>query len=276
MKVYERILAALALVLAASAASAELIPIRAWIHDPVIDSVNVSPDGNRLVALTLSDVNDAADITIWDTRDLGKPPKRFKPEETKALFVTWLSNDQLFVRGRQKYDFKVGSKTTKWFRDIAYLVDAETGRFRTLFKAKEDDVVQVNLFDTLPLEPDKILVETINLEFAPRYLRGQPQEPEFAGTARSSVARPARAYFTNPKGEIMAPVGDSSDRWARRSNRVFISSPRDGRLGSRTTHCWPRIAKACSPQASTCRSAAPSTWSTTPAATRVRHPHSTT
>lgn len=149
-----------------SLAVAERIPMKAWIHDPVIDSVTVSPSGNRLVGLTLSDINEPADVTVWDTRDLSKPPKRFKPKETKALFVTWLGEDTLFVRGRQKYDFKTGGKTTRWFKDIAYLVDANSGRFRTLFKSKEDDVVQVNLFDTLPLEADKILVETVNLEFA--------------------------------------------------------------------------------------------------------------
>ncbi len=28
-------------------AAGELIPMSAWIHDPVIDSVDVSPDGKR-------------------------------------------------------------------------------------------------------------------------------------------------------------------------------------------------------------------------------------
>ena len=60
-------------------AIAEEIPMTAWIHDPVISSVIVSPDGNKLVALTLSDVNEAADITVWDTTDLAKPPQRFQP-----------------------------------------------------------------------------------------------------------------------------------------------------------------------------------------------------
>ena len=38
-------------------AAAEEIPLVAWVHDPLIASVGVSPDGNKLVALTLSDVN---------------------------------------------------------------------------------------------------------------------------------------------------------------------------------------------------------------------------
>ena len=142
MKLYERILLTIAALLAATAASAELIPIKAWVHDPVIDSVRVSPDGNRLVALTLSDINEPADVTVWDTRDLGKPPARFKPEETKALFVTWLSNDQLFVRGRQKYDYTVGAANDevvqghrlsrrREYRSLPDAVQGQGRRYRT-------------------------------------------------------------------------------------------------------------------------------------------------
>jgi len=49
----------------------------------VIASVNVSPDGNKLVALTLSDVNEAADITVWDVNNLAAEPTRFKPKKSK-------------------------------------------------------------------------------------------------------------------------------------------------------------------------------------------------
>jgi len=146
-------------------AMAEEIPLTAWIHDPVISSVNVSPDGNKLVGLTLTDVNEPAEITVWDTRDLAKEPMRFKPKDTKALFVTWLNNDRLFVIGRQKYDYQFGATTTKWFRDQAYIVDSEGDKFRQILQNK--DAVGINLFDTLPLQADKILVEVTNFEFAP-------------------------------------------------------------------------------------------------------------
>ena len=139
-------------------ASAEKIPMTAWIHDPVIASVDVSPNGDKIVALTLSNVNDPADITIWNTNDLSAEPLRFKPKRTKALSVDWLSDDRLFVIGRQKYDYRIGSRTIRWFKDYAYIVDSEGKRFRELFRNKENEVVGVSLFDTLPLQPDKILV----------------------------------------------------------------------------------------------------------------------
>ena len=180
-------------------AGAENIPLTAWIHDPVIASVNVSPDGNKLVALTLSNVNEAADITVWDVNNLSAEPKRFKPKKTKALSVTWLNNDRLFVRGRQKYDYKIGSRTTRWFRDYAYIVDDEGKRFRELLKSKKDQIAGVSLLDTLPLQPDKILVQTTNLEFASDIyevnLRNFNSKRIFRGATGES-------YFTDPKGVI--------------------------------------------------------------------------
>ena len=155
---YISVLIGTALALMPILANAEKIPMTAWIHDPLIASVNVSPDGNKLVALTLSNVNEAADITVWKTDNLSAEPMRFKPKKTKALFVNWLNNDSLFVIGRQKYDYIRGGRTIHWFRDYAYIVDEKGKRFRQLFKSKEDDIAGVSLFDTLPQQPNKILV----------------------------------------------------------------------------------------------------------------------
>ena len=142
----------------------QLIPMQAWIHDPVISSVSVSPDGNRLAALTLVDVNDAPKITVWDTRDLSKAPVTFAPKSTKAMQVGWLSNDRLFVVGRQKFDYRFGGTVTRWFRDRAYIVDAEGKRFREVLSNKES--IGVSLFDSLPNQENKILVSVTNTEFA--------------------------------------------------------------------------------------------------------------
>jgi len=144
--------------------AAEEIPLKAWVHDPLIASVSVSPDGNSLVALTLSDINAPADITIWDTRDLSKPPKRFAPPDVKGLSVGWINNELLYVFGRQKFDYKIGSRNRKWFLDKAYLVDTEGKRFKQILKNVES--VGTSIFNLLPDQPDKILVLVRNLEFA--------------------------------------------------------------------------------------------------------------
>ena len=156
--------AILSCVFMGSGVAAELIPMSAWIHDPVISSVNVSPDGNSLVALTLSNVNEAPDVTVWDTSKLSAEPKRSRPKDTKAYSVRWLNDDKLLVVGRQKYDYRIGGKVTRWFRDKSYIVDKDGGRFREILSNKES--VGTAIFDVLPRHKDKILVSVTNFEFA--------------------------------------------------------------------------------------------------------------
>ena len=145
-------------------ASAEEIPMIAWVHDPVISSVALSPNGEKLVALTLTDVNDPAEITVWNTADLSKPPKRFRPEDVKALSVGWLNDRQLYVFGRRKFDYRIDGRMRKWFQDKAYIVDSSGKRFREILKNVES--VGTSLFNVLPEQPDKVLVSVTNLEFA--------------------------------------------------------------------------------------------------------------
>ena len=142
----------------------EPIPISAWIHDPMIDSVVISPDGSRLVALTLSDVNEPPDVTVWRTEDLAAAPVRFRPPDVKARSVFWLNDDRLLVIGRQKFDIRAGGLPTKWFREKVYIYDGEGKGGTELFKTK--DALGVSLFNRLPHRKDKVLVQITNREFA--------------------------------------------------------------------------------------------------------------
>ena len=147
-------------------AGGEPIPMSAWIHDPVIASVDVSPDGRRLVALTLGNVNEVPDVTVWQTADLSASPKRFRPKDSKARAVFWLNDDRLAVIGRQKFDFRTGGRPTKWFREKIYIYSTRDD-FKgsvELFETKE--VVSVGLFNLLPHRKDTILLEIVNREFA--------------------------------------------------------------------------------------------------------------
>ena len=150
--------------LAGGSVGAESIPIGAWIHDPVIASVNVSPDGTRLAALTLGDVNAPPDVTVWRTADLSAQPVRFRPRDVKARAVFWLNDDRLMVIGRQKFDIRFGGRTTKSFREKIYIYDGKGEGRRELFKTK--DFFTLGLFNRMPRQPDKVLVQVINREFS--------------------------------------------------------------------------------------------------------------
>lgn len=173
MKMIKRFLAFVATGLVVTAvlspAHAAKIPMNAWIHDPVIDQVQLNFSGTRMAAITLSDVNEAPDVTVWDVNDLSKPPKRFRPDNSKVIGIVWLNDDTLFVVGRQKFDYRIGAKPTFWFRDIAYVVDAEGKRFRELM-GHRDDVQSANLASLLTNQPDKVLITITTLDRTQEFL----------------------------------------------------------------------------------------------------------
>ncbi len=180
-------------------ALAEQIPIQAWIHDPVISSVRVSPDGNHIAAITLSDVNSPPDVTIWDTSDLSKPPERFAPGDSKAVSVAWLNNETLFVNGMQKFD-RTGAGAVKAIRTRAYLADAKAQRFRSLFSGSNaDEIFQVSLFDRLPQKPNKILVSALNFEFANDIYEVDLKTRRSVRVFRGATGE---SFFADPYGNI--------------------------------------------------------------------------
>ena len=142
---------------------AEIIPMNAWIHDPVISSVDVSPDGNQLVALTLSDVNAPPQVTVWQTEDLSIPPVRFSPPDVKALGVGWLNDEYLYVIGRQKFDIRFGGRPTRWFRDKLYIID-DRGEQRWRELLETEDGIK-GIFNLLPHDRDRFLARRTNYEF---------------------------------------------------------------------------------------------------------------
>jgi dipeptidyl aminopeptidase/acylaminoacyl peptidase len=149
----------------AGPAWSEAIPINAWVHDPAISSVGVSPDGNSLAALTITDLSEPPEVTVWDVRNLAAPPKRFRPEDSKAWILQWLNNERLLVVGRQAFDYYGRGRPVKWFRDVVYIVDSEGKKFHNIFEGEE--IVDARLVSIMPHRPDKVRVEITSRQFAP-------------------------------------------------------------------------------------------------------------
>ncbi|MGI9322368.1 MAG: hypothetical protein ACR2PJ_02195, partial [Pseudomonadales bacterium] len=146
----------LPIALAFGAAAGE-IPLQAWVHDPAIDSPRLSPDGARLAAISPAGIGQPPDIAVWSTADLGKPPERFRPKQVKLHSLTWLSNDQLLVSGRQKVDVRIGTLRGRTFQDFAYIVDMEDKKFRRLLRTR-DDIWKFRLAGLLRNDPDHFLL----------------------------------------------------------------------------------------------------------------------
>ncbi len=149
-------------------ASAKQIPLQAWVHDPVISSVNVNPLGDRLVGLTLTDVNKPPKVTVWDLNNMQAAPARFSPKDSKPLFVDWLNNQKLIVVGRQKFDVRAGGRFVKTFRDKIYIADS-TGKKPPREILRNRDILGASIADRLPQDKNKVLINVVTPEFADDY-----------------------------------------------------------------------------------------------------------
>ncbi len=190
-------------------ATGEEIPLHAWVHDPLIDSVVVSPDGKSLAALTLNDVNQPPVVTIWQTGDLQARPLTYKPKDVKPLFIAWVSDTWLFVVGRQKFDFRLSGSYTKWFRDKFYLVNTECddcadGQIRdarTILGNK--DLLGTSIEALLPFDQDKILIRATTTEFADDLY--ELNLGNF-GARRVYRGSPKNDAVTNPNGKVVGKI----------------------------------------------------------------------
>ncbi len=190
---------------------AEQIPLKAWIHDPVIDSVNVSPDGKHLIGLTLTDVNSAPQVTVWDASNLAEQPVFWSPKDIKPLLVRWLNNETFIVYGRQKYDYRYAGRNTKWFRDKAYFV-SYSAKKRKVIKAREilatKEKIGVSIESSLPLDENKVLIRVTNLEFASDLyevdLKEKTEKRVYRGSPRNSAV-------TNAWGEVVLKTTIETD-----------------------------------------------------------------
>lgn len=73
------------------------IPLQAWVHDPVIGGVSISPDGKHIAAISLPDINSVPQVTVWSADNLDQPPLRFDLGDKdggrwKPQSVSWLNN----------------------------------------------------------------------------------------------------------------------------------------------------------------------------------------
>ena len=191
---------------------AEQIPLKAWIHDPVISSVNVSPDGKHLVALTLTDVNSSPEVTVWNASNLEAAPFRWKPKDSKPLFVSWVNNKTLVVVGRQKYDYRYSGRNLKSFRNKAYFIELSPGKVIKKSREKEfdsfGDILDFRVENFLPLEADKVLVRITNMEYASDLyeinLKDYSKIRVYRGSPRNSAE-------TNAWGEVVLKTTVETD-----------------------------------------------------------------
>jgi len=153
----------------------EVIPIQAWVHDPVLASLALSPDGKHLVAVSLPDMNSVPTVAIWNVDELSQPPVRFGLTERngarwKPLQAFWLNDDVVYAIGRQTLDISVGARKIRTFRSKAFVYDLKKKKLLEPFGGSssriEDLFGEIALVDRLPLDSKKVLVSEANQDGA--------------------------------------------------------------------------------------------------------------
>lgn len=182
--------------------SPQKIPLSAWVHDPVIDSVELNFSGTHLAALTLPAIDHVPQITVWQTKDLSRSPIRFSPPCqpgcVKPLSLGWLNDEYLYVVGRQKLDIKAGARTIKTFSDSLFVFRRDGKKHYEFFRSK-DGSQSFSIVNKLRHDPSKILVKLVensSEEFHELDLKNMRARRVFRGAKN-------KWYILDPLGNIV-------------------------------------------------------------------------
>ncbi len=155
----------------ASAQTRVALPQDTLTREPFLSQVQLSPDGQHMAAISSLD-GENRQIAIWRTSALGANPRRFgigggaARANSRFASIEWVSNDRLLVLMQQPIE--IGSGTDgRFFTAVARIVNLDgsswieplpqTGR-RSELETYADKFLAVSLLDTLPSEPNHVLM----------------------------------------------------------------------------------------------------------------------
>ena len=180
-------LAIAAITASGAAAARDPIPVEALARMPEIQSISMSSDGKRIVALVgKADATEfETSLASWDLDNLAKGPTiTASGDRMKFVSASALKSDHIFVIGRQEFTGAIGEcggegqsiGNTKTFVTKAYRTDSSQSRFEEAFAGKGrptgvSDSLQrcfelggtAALVNSLPLDPDHVLVQQTNM-----------------------------------------------------------------------------------------------------------------
>lgn len=178
--------ASILLATTSSLAAPTPLPVESFAKIPAIQSVTMSSDGKRLVAIVSAPGSNYSDTALanWDLDNLTAGPSSITPSGDRMKFIaaSALKAGKTLVLGRQEFTGQLagcgeGNSTgaTKTFLTKAYLTDSSQGKFNEAFadntrKLGISEQTQrclelagtASLVHSLPLEPDKVIISQVN------------------------------------------------------------------------------------------------------------------
>ncbi len=216
---------------AAVAQRDERIPLFSFVHERVLRSVALSPDGRHIVAVSPPAVDAVPQIAIWNADDLSQPPVRFDLEARdgsrwKPVGAFWLNDNTVYAVGQQTLDAFAGARKILTFRGKPFVYNLEKKRLSEPFGGGSSDLLDsftdINLFNRLPLDDNKVLVSAGNLEGATDLyemeLEGYRLKRVFRGASGSSP-------FIDMMGEVRGRTSFDGDG---ETARIKVEARRPG------------------------------------------------
>ncbi|MEO2267372.1 prolyl oligopeptidase family serine peptidase [Pseudoalteromonas sp. YIC-656] len=121
---------------------------------PAIQSIQVSPNGKKLVMQRATSKDGDYIIEVHDTAKLGQNPVRLGADKMRVSGVSWLNDDKILVVFRQLLE---DSGKKYWVNKFA-ITDAD-GKGDWLQPFKKSGNVSFSIIDILPDHEDEVLVE---------------------------------------------------------------------------------------------------------------------
>ena len=153
-------------------------PINAFVHEPVLSGLSVSPNGKHLAGISLPAMNAVPQVTIWSADDLSKPPLRFdlvasNGSRWKPQGVNWLNDERLLASGGQTLDANFGGRMIKTFNSNTFVYELnsldEPGRnrlrepFENLYSGRSP-IRGVGIARRLPNDPSRVILSIRNAD----------------------------------------------------------------------------------------------------------------
>lgn len=191
------------------------IDLDAFTMMPMIRSVSVSPNGDKLAILRATSKNGDYVIEIRDPFDLKKEPVRLGASKMMVSNVSFLNNDKIGVSFRQLS--KDGSSKS-WVNEFA-ITDAD-GKGKWVIPSNNKRLGYFQIFDLLPDEENEVLALTdVNDNRIPDVIKYNLENGSFKTVIRGN-SEVYGGFIADADGEIRAGRGfdnasDSIELFAR-------------------------------------------------------------
>jgi len=133
--------------------SSPSVPIEVWSLRDIMPTVQVSPDGSRLMLLKLESKEGEYIMEIHDTADLSKRPIRTNADPMEIINARWVNDRYIFGTAWQVKRRKVNGPEEDVRDRLAFAFDTRTKKFSKVSG-------NFNIVNNLPNDDDNVLVAT--------------------------------------------------------------------------------------------------------------------